>query len=211
MCARGVTVLLLLSLLLSSFCAIWVSWWVLTLSLCSVMSNSVYGDPMDCSLPGSSVHGILQARILEWVVVSSSRGSSWPKDRTCVSCIDRQIDTFTTGPHGKPALSLSTCMVRLNRDLVEQDVKRRLKYLQQFWLCSHQCNTSCFPNRDLGTLRLQGRVSPPPYPFLNWIVFPLRVHLNWLTDPGFIWAFYMSLLGKVFGMEILKVHIHLDR
>ena len=33
-------------------------------------------DPMDCSLPGSSVHGILQARILEWVAISSSRGSS---------------------------------------------------------------------------------------------------------------------------------------
>ena len=36
-------------------------------------------DPMDCSLPGSSVHGILQARILEWVAVSSSRGSSQPR------------------------------------------------------------------------------------------------------------------------------------
>ena len=39
-------------------------------------------DPMDCSLPGSSVHGILQARILEWVAMPSSRGSSQPRDRT---------------------------------------------------------------------------------------------------------------------------------
>ena len=46
---------------------------------------------MDCSLPGSSVHGILQARILEWVAISSSRGSSQPRDSTCVSCIGRQI------------------------------------------------------------------------------------------------------------------------
>ena len=37
-------------------------------------------DPMDCSRPGSSVHGILQARIMEWVVISSSRGSSRPRD-----------------------------------------------------------------------------------------------------------------------------------
>ena len=37
-------------------------------------------NPMDCSLPGSSVHGIFQARILEWVATSSSRGSSWPRD-----------------------------------------------------------------------------------------------------------------------------------
>ena len=44
-------------------------------------------DPMDSSLPGSSVHGIFQARVLEWVTISFSRGSSWPKDWTQVSCI----------------------------------------------------------------------------------------------------------------------------
>ena len=38
--------------------------------------------PMDCRLPGSSVHGIFQARILEWGAISSSRGSSQPRDRT---------------------------------------------------------------------------------------------------------------------------------
>ena len=42
-------------------------------------------DPMDCSLPGSSVHGIFQARILEEVAISFSRGSSWPRDQTWVS------------------------------------------------------------------------------------------------------------------------------
>ena len=44
-------------------------------------------DPMGYSLPGSSVHGILQERILEWVAISSSGGSSWPRDRTQVSHI----------------------------------------------------------------------------------------------------------------------------
>ena len=44
-------------------------------------------DPMDCSLPGSSDHGILQARLLEWVVISFSRASSRPRDWTRVSCI----------------------------------------------------------------------------------------------------------------------------
>ena len=44
-------------------------------------------DPMDCSLPGSSSHGILQARILEWVAIPFSRGSSQPRDQTQVSCI----------------------------------------------------------------------------------------------------------------------------
>ena len=42
-------------------------------------------DPMDCSPPGSSLHGILQARVLEWVAISFSRGSSQPRDRTQVS------------------------------------------------------------------------------------------------------------------------------
>ena len=44
-------------------------------------------DPMDCSPPGSSVHGTLQARILEWVAVLSSRGSSQLRDQTQVSHI----------------------------------------------------------------------------------------------------------------------------
>ena len=44
-------------------------------------------DPMDCSLPGSCVHGIFQARVLEWVALSFFRGSSWPRDQTLVSCI----------------------------------------------------------------------------------------------------------------------------
>ena len=44
-------------------------------------------DPIDCSLPGSSVHGILQARVLEWVAISFSRGSSRPRDRSRVSWI----------------------------------------------------------------------------------------------------------------------------
>ena len=45
-------------------------------------------DPMDCGLPGSSVHGIFQARVLEWVAISFSRGSSWSRDQTQVSHIE---------------------------------------------------------------------------------------------------------------------------
>ena len=48
-------------------------------------------DPMDCSPLGSSVYGISQARILEWVFMPFSGGSSWPRDQTWVSCIGRQI------------------------------------------------------------------------------------------------------------------------
>ena len=49
-------------------------------------------DPMDCSLPGSSVHGIFQAVVLEWIAISFSRGSSQPRDQTRVSrIIDRRL------------------------------------------------------------------------------------------------------------------------
>ena len=47
--------------------------------------QGIFFDPMDCSLPGSSVHGILQAGVLEWVAMPSSRGSCLPRDRTHVS------------------------------------------------------------------------------------------------------------------------------
>ena len=48
-------------------------------------------NPVDCSLPDSSVHEILQARILEWVAISYSRRSSRPRDRTSIFCISRRI------------------------------------------------------------------------------------------------------------------------
>ena len=50
-------------------------------------------DRMDCNPPGSAVHGISQARTLEWVAISFSRGSSWPRDWTHISCV------FCTGNH----------------------------------------------------------------------------------------------------------------
>ena len=54
-------------------------------------------DPVDCILPGSSVHGILQARILEWVAISFSRGSSQPRDQTWVSHIaGRRFNLWAT-------------------------------------------------------------------------------------------------------------------
>ena len=66
-------------------------------------------NPVDCSPPGSSVHGILQARALEWVAVSCTRGSSRPKDDSPSSlaspCTGKQI-LFPTEPPGKPLIHL---------------------------------------------------------------------------------------------------------
>ena len=65
---------------------------VLVAQSCPALCNS-----MDCNLPGSSVHGLFQARIMEQVVISYSRGSSQPRDQTCiscVSCIDSLIQSY---------------------------------------------------------------------------------------------------------------------
>ena len=62
------------------------------LYLCSAaLSCMTLCDAMNGSPEGSSVHGIFQARILQLVVISFSRGSTWPRDQTCVSCIGRWI------------------------------------------------------------------------------------------------------------------------
>ena len=66
----------------------------LTFSVRVLGRVQLFCSPMDCSPPGSSAHGISQTRLLEWVAISSSRWSSWPKDRTyisCVSCTGRQV------------------------------------------------------------------------------------------------------------------------
>ena len=59
----------------------------ITMKVLVCQSSLTLCNPLDCSPPGSSVHGILQTRILEWVTISFSRGSSWPRDWTRVSCV----------------------------------------------------------------------------------------------------------------------------
>ena len=66
-------------------------------SLYSVCVSQLYltlCDPMDCSPPGSSLHGIFWARILEWIAISFSRRSSQPRDQTQVSCIAGRLFTI---------------------------------------------------------------------------------------------------------------------
>ena len=70
--------------------------WVLVAESCLTL-----WDPMNCSLPGSSVHGILHARILEGVAIPFSRGSSWPKDQTWVSTHCRWI-LYCLSHQGRP-------------------------------------------------------------------------------------------------------------
>ena len=77
-----------------------INWRFFVLPLCSwaklLHSCPTLCSPMDCSPQGSSVHGILQARIVKWAATPSSRGSSWPRDQTHVSYIPCIGRSFTT-------------------------------------------------------------------------------------------------------------------
>ena len=91
------------------------------------MSNSC--DSMDCSPPGSSAHGILQARMLEWVAISFSRGSSQPRDRTLVSCIGRQI-LYCWAIREAPILQLSS-FIAWNSSLKGGEAESHIAYWNQ--------------------------------------------------------------------------------
>ena len=79
------------------------SGWAQYVYMCQVAESCpALRAPMNCSQPGSSVHGILQARILEWVAMPSSRESSQPRGQTCISALAGRF--FTTEPLGKPLL-----------------------------------------------------------------------------------------------------------
>ena len=94
-------------------------WWCLeneSIS-CSVLSDSC--DPMGYSLSGPSVHGILQARILEWVAIPFSRGSSWPRDQTQFSHITGRFFTVWAT---RQALVISYMKILRRRDHREYSV-----------------------------------------------------------------------------------------
>ena len=88
LCINGPTCLLSPSLKVTQYLP-YKSMLVLVTQLCPTLC-----DPVDCSLPGSSVHGIFQARVLEWGAISFSKRSSWPRDWTQVSCIVRRCFTI---------------------------------------------------------------------------------------------------------------------
>ena len=114
-------------------------------------------DPMDSNTPGSSVHGIFQARILEWFAISYSTGSSWPRNNTqvsWVSCIGRQIlyhwETW------------EACFEMFF--LIEVSV--------QFSLVTQSCPTLCDPmNRSM-----------PGLPVQHQLLEPTQTHVHWVGD-----------------------------
>ena len=121
-------------------------------------------DLKDCSLQGSSIHSIFQARVLEWVAISFSRGSSRPRDQTQVSRI--AADALTSEPPGKPShinMHLSHIyapfnFLKTNRELILKVIKAKSQHLfyssffflprayrVQFSSVAQSCPTLCDP------------------------------------------------------------------
>ena len=75
-------------------------------------------DPLDCSPPGSSVHGILQGKILEWVAILFSRRSSQPRDQTQSPVL--QAASLPSEPPGKPHVGMEISQKKTRASLVTQ-------------------------------------------------------------------------------------------
>ena len=132
------------------------------------MSDSC--DHMDCSLPGSSVVEVLQARILEWVAISFSRGSSWPRDQTQVSCAAGRFFTNWATREVAYVSLLEICMP-LPFDWVKRVLVRetglKLHLQQKGKLCGKSCDLG---EHDFGrSINLESKLcSTVIYTDLEW-------------------------------------------
>ena len=144
------------------------------IQLCPTLCNC-----MDCSPPGSSVHGISQARILKWVAMPSSRGPSQPRDRThvsCVFCIAGRF--FTTEPPGKPLTDLSPVLKKVLhiQEMLSQYLLSQQDLPSISWKWFHpslvlpvQVNCRQWPPSTLPLLSRSGTIPQPGY---RWYLSP---------------------------------------
>ena len=102
-------------------------------------------NPMDCSQPGSSVHGILQGRILEWEAIPFSRGSSQARNWTQVSCTGRQITIWATREAHYYKLHSLSHMLKQLRLFQDDSEKLMIRESEKWKLVSQLCPTLCDP------------------------------------------------------------------
>ena len=138
-------------------------------SLCHAMDNSP---------PGSSVYWMSQARILEWIAISSSRGSSWPRDQTCISCVystgkwilhhcaTREAQSMPSSNIWKTQLPFPWGIRKMSSNLKSKEKRKRLIFLglRRKWIKSLTQGLLCSRRpqgpspRDEGAERLLERV-----------------------------------------------------
>ena len=107
-------------------------------------------DPTDWNPPGSSVHGISQARILEWVTVSFSRGSSWPRDQTQVSCISGRFFIFWATREAQVEKKGKSI-----KKVLPNESSPKLQCEKKSWFIKRARCQTCLQ-------KAEGRIIPPP-------------------------------------------------
>ena len=137
------------SLVLYLFCVSlvsWTSWWHRSVS-CSSLSRVQLCDPMDCSPPGSSVHGILQIRNPEWVAIPFSRGYSQSRDRTWVSWMAGRFFTFWAIGKSLKNTKIQKCKVFKNKVIFfgSLSVLSESCFLNSWWHRSVSCSSWRLP------------------------------------------------------------------
>ena len=164
-------------------------------------------NPMDCSPPGSSVHGILQARILEWVAIPFSRGSSQARDQTQVSCIASRFFTIWA--------TREASMIPYASELSHSSWVRPLAtpWTVVAKSCLTLCNSSSPGSSVHGILQVR---------ILEWVVIPFSRGSFWprdqtrvssIADGRFtIWAIRKALL--IFIKQLVGIlwafYVHLN-
>ena len=132
-------------------------------------------DPEDCSPPSSSVCGILQPRVLEWVAMSFSRASSRPRDQIRVSCVSWTAGFLTTEPLGKPYKN-------------QTDRRSQIPEVKVSQLCPTLCDPrACSPPDSSVHGILQARI-------LEWVAIPFSRDSSWPRN--WTWVYYIA--GRFF-------------
>ena len=148
-------------------------------------------NPMDCRPPGSSIHGIFQARILEWVSISFSRGSSWPRDRTWVSCIAGRL--FTIGVNRELTVAYLAPLSSTISQTLLKFTSPELPILSNHLILWRPCLLlpSIFPNIKI---------------FSNELALLIRWPKYWSFSPSWSWSF--RTLASVLPMNIQVYFIY---
>ena len=155
------------------------------------MSGALWAHGQENSLPSSSVHGILQARVLEWVAISFSRGSSRPRDWTLVSCIAGRFFINWATREGENIFCsiVRSCHFPSPYSFVVQSL-RHVRLFVTLWTAAHQSSLSFIISQSL--LKLMSIESTMPFnhlifhhPFLLLLsIFPsIRVFPFYLATP----------------------------
>ena len=157
-----------------------------------LLSCSVMSDPMDCSLPDSSIHGIILARILDWVATFSSRGTSQPRDQTCVSCIGRRILYFQATREVPTFISLYYMNIHCFSVLAAQQIYLKIWHLgptltdQESTALGtrHSCFLYSFLSGPVAQLRLRSKELQCDRLLANSVVFsPLILNVSHRRPP----------------------------